>query len=1410
MVDYSQYAITEEKDKAVPSAKSTTSATPIDYSQYAITEEKDETVPSVKPPVAKPIPVLTTSATPIDYSQYAITEEKDVKEEPKEESSFIGGIIDDAGDLIEEEFPTLTSLAKAVVSDEEEPSIDNLEDFYATADDPNKGYFAKPKDDTTFLGDLYYSIPAIAGSTAYGIKEFGKSLGELATVGIDKALGTNTRASYINALETAGKFIDETDEELRIKSPSYRSIAEQFQGDRYTELGQELSRLPATFAAIGVGRKTAKKITDKLLEVPEGKVLGKATKRLKKTAEKSGQILGGGGAVLVADVFQRDPDQMYIAEVATDLKKLSGEKPGLLNDALTIIEELNQNPNDTELQKRSKQIKETLLLEGVGQAVVTSLFLPRVISRAIKSVSKTPAAKEEAVKEGITNITNNGKRTRVDGEEIVKDVSEEGDVVYKKRSKVTEAIGKINTAAGRLLRSDAALPKQLSEAAIARSNADKAFVAGVKDNIRQLKKIKKKDNVSDEALSKYINENIDEGLTDSVRAKADQIKGLIVRNEAKINNLLGLEGKDKIGVGFNGDNVYFTRTFEAVNNPAYMKKIKKAMEGSLNKEVKEDADFIAKVTNARKYFRKKGLKGTDDELDAAVVNLVERLSGSGRGFLDNLLEGATDKEMNSLAGQAAKVLKTRKKLDQPVLDLLGEQKDPFAKISATLTNQNKLIAEINYLSEVDNFFRKNMGEEVELGGLIPKLSTARSGVKVGRQGTKESADLYNISEEAIGKFGGKSNLLKNMHVSPQMYNYVNNGLDIFNPRKRQGGIGSAFMRSMAQLSAYGQSTQTVLDLPAYMVNTYGAFQALASNGLLFSPSAYRQAGKATSTFARQLASVRKDNLESKKALQRLEKLKSKGVIDTDLTSEMITQNINVYGKQMGGKFGKLGRAYSKTMEKASTAYGAPDTYSKLLAFEGEFAALGKTFPRGAKETLKDYEDRIFDMAAERVRNTMPSYSVASPLARSLSRLPIGTYALFPSEMVRTTKNTLKYGLKDIKDGLKKDASGKRNARQVAMGLRRLTGLGITATGVDYVVRDNNEQLGVNDTTDRVLSVLSPEWGKNSIRYHTKGLVEGEDGRILTRFINSSSVDAQDYLKVPVRAMIGKLLAGKDVSEFEIKDVMDGMRKSIIGPYTNPKFVTEALIELFQKDFYSDVPEEEGVSLENAKRVLNELQGALQPGTMQVVLKNLESRRSEEKRGKGEGRNEYGFPQTAKDQFTWMTTGVRPVTMDVKKSMGFNLSNDIKGIKSTKDAFIQRLSKIGKDYPFTDKIRTEILKEYNELQGKKFRAMQKLSDKVSLFSDLEYENKDNQTNKFGLSKVLEAATDNFNYNVPDELVYAKAIRNGLGELEGGTFIPDDFSNDARLFNLIQNKSWKNTLIEDLVKESQKYYGRKLKE
>jgi hypothetical protein len=455
------------------------------------------------------------------------------------------------------------------------------------------------------------------------------------------------------------------------------------------------------------------------------------------------------------------------------------------------------------------------------------------------------------------------------------------------------------------------------------------------------------------------------------------------------------------------------------------------------------------------------------------------------------------------------------------------------------------------------------------------------------------------------------------------------------------------------------------------------------------------------------------------------------------------------------------------------------------------------------------------MAADIVRDTMPSYAVASPIARTLSRLPIGTYALFPAEMVRTTKNTLKYGVKDVVMGVKN-----RNVRQAASGLRRLTGLGVTATGIDMYVRDNNEQNGITDVTNRVLTVLSPDWGKNSKRIHSQGLIEEKDGKINTNYINSASIDAQDYLKVPVRAIIGKLTAGKDVSDFELDEVLKGMGTSIVGPFTNPKFVFEALFNIAQKDFYSEVPGEQGVTGENIKRAVLELGKALEPGTSQALRRYVKALTSEEVRTIGKGINASGFPQSSKDIETWLTTGVRPVTVDIKKAMGFNLSKDIKGIKSTKDAFIQYLGKLD-DQPYTPALREDIMAKYKDLQDKKFTAMQKLSDKVNLFKQTPYQAISRkkkgemstgpyETREFGLTKVLDAATSGFNYDIPDELLYANTLKDGLGDPKGGTFIADDLTSDERLMKLIANKSFKYTLLEDLGKEYGRLTGRKLKE
>mgnify|MGYP003319798071 FL=1 len=519
---------------------------------------------------------------------------------------------------------------------------------------------------------------------------------------------------------------------------------------------------------------------------------------------------------------------------------------------------------------------------------------------------------------------------------------------------------------------------------------------------------------------------------------------------------------------------------------------------------------------------------------------------------------------------------------------------------------------------------------------------------------------------------------------------------------------------------------------------------------------------------------------------------------------MISQNINVYGKRITSKAGKAGELYSKGMQKASTAYGSPDTYSKLLAFEAESAALRKIFPRVGKESVKEYDNRLFNMAAERVRDTMPSYSVAAPLARSLSRMPFGTYALFPSEMVRTTKNQLKYAIRDLREGTKN-----KNMAQAAHGLKRLTGLGITGVGTDFVVNNNNEQLGVTDINSRAIDMLSPDWGKSGKRYHNTNFMENKDGTITANWVNSYSFDAQDYLKVPIRAMTGKILAGKEVSDVEIEDTIGGMAKSIIGPYTNPKFITEALINLAQKDLYSDVPGEEHIySPENLKRIWGEIAPAVQPGTLQIINKYLDSLTSEEIEERRIGQDRYGFPQSSEDVLTWMSTGLRPITMNLEKSIGFNMSQDIKGVKSTKDAFMRTLKEL-KDQPYTPEIREDLMNRYKELQDAKFKAMQDISDKVQIFSQVSYEDKNNKSQPFGFEKVLKSATDGFYYDIPDELIYAKRIGDGL-EAGGGVFMPDLLHTDDRLIRELRKKSFGNTLLEDLAGASAEYIGRPLRE
>ena len=1026
----------------------------------------------------------------------------------------------------------------------------------------------------------------------------------------------------------------------------------------------------------------------------------------------------------------------------------------------------------------------------------------------------------------------------IDDEELIERVTPGGRVAQTLRRKITEVLGetgakrlgKINTQLGRAITSTAGLPSFLGRAARRRSNIVRAADVKIEAAIKGLKDIQKKENVSTDAIRKFINENDDSLLrteTDKTETltKLEEIKKSIFENQEAINTNLGkktdeelleearkslqpnaseaeldtafktLRSKEnKIGVAFNEDGGYYFRTFEASHNPKYLKEIEKA----LNDRGVAKADFITKVDDFKSFLSKQDefKNKTDEELSNAIFTLVQRLSKDDTTIFDEPSAMLSKLFGDNVPNTSQKIGK-RKDLEQPLLNLLGEVTDPFEKLTKTLTKQNKILGEVEYLNDVNKFFEnilaKNSDVNLELGGLVNAIPTHKA--TISRKEFPRGTNLRELYKKVLSEDQYKTltkdsdNVLKDIWVSPEMSKLIEDGVDNIFP---QGG-GSAIWRGIQQAAAFGQSTQTVLDLPAYAINAYGAVQNLIASGYLLNPAAWGAMRKSLRAMRKGVRS------EDPEVMEKVARLKRDGVIDSDLTSEMIIRNINLNDGDKTGPF--VIRGYKKGMEAASRWYGSPDTYAKLIAHEAETAALKKMFP-------KKTADEIFDMASDRVINTMPTYGVASPAARYLGRMPIGTYALFPSEMLRTTKNIVSLAVKDTYQGI---STG--NKAQAIHGMRKLAGLGAMGAGIDAYVRTNNEVLGVDKDTQRGLEAFAPDWGKGGNPYFLDGLVEDDQGRIITRNVRSSNFDAQDYLKVPLRLMTAKILAGENVTDSEISDAFKGMTNSILGPYTNMKFLHEALLNVVTgvdletgRRIYSDMPGDEGLSTENVKRGILELAESIVPGTIEPLIKYMESSEAAKATKDGLGVSSSGFPLRANDIAVWASSGIRPSTIDVKRSMRFALSKDIRSMSQSQKEFKNFIRTMPvKDYSRPEN-KQELLDIYRRYQEQKLLASKKLADKIGLYKNISYTDSEGKRRKFGLDQVIMAATDDGYYERGRD-VEAIALANAeVDNYRRGIFLPDELNTSDEFIKMLTDKGVPLNILEDLAKINQEYYSR----
>ncbi|NBW23143.1 MAG: hypothetical protein EBR82_85890, partial [Caulobacteraceae bacterium] len=194
--------------------------------------------------------------------------------------------------------------------------------------------------------------------------------------------------------------------------------------------------------------------------------------------------------------------------------------------------------------------------------------------------------------------------------------------------------------------------------------------------------------------------------------------------------------------------------------------------------------------------------------------------------------------------------------------------------------------------------------------------------------------------------------------------------------------------------------------------------------------------------------------------------------------------------------GKSLNAAKKGIMTLNKLYRSGDNFFKIMAWESETKALmqGKGLSRQDAEVE----------AAERVKNTRPTYSRVFRIVKKWRNQPFfGNFISWPSEILRTTANSIRYGAEDLK------TPGMRSN-----GFKRLIGMIVgTSIGIGIV----RAFMWATDFNDRKLDAMRrfvAPYQKNATLAPT-----GVDEKGNVGYVDISYTDPLEVFRGPVIAAV---------------------------------------------------------------------------------------------------------------------------------------------------------------------------------------------------------------------------------------------------------------------------------------------------
>lgn len=521
---------------------------------------------------------------------------------------------------------------------------------------------------------------------------------------------------------------------------------------------------------------------------------------------------------------------------------------------------------------------------------------------------------------------------------------------------------------------------------------------------------------------------------------------------------------------------------------------------------------------------------------------------------------------SKLGAKDLSILQRRKQIAPEIRELLGEYKDPKVNFTKSVTKMTRLVFNQTFLDQIREIGLRD-------GFLFDKESRPLDATKM------IAAD----SSETYAPLNG-------LYTFPEIDQAFKDALG----KEEMAGWFRAIVRANGMVK-FGK---TVLSPTTAARNWMSAmFFALANGHFDFTQMKHS------------LGSIREYFSQTGNKAEYLKKLKTLGVIyDTPYAGEMM--DLLSDSNLERSLFDK--RPFSnikQTLDFAQKFYQYGDDFWKIMGFENEKALLIKH--KGMAEVDAEIE------AAERIRNTYPTYSMTGRFVQRLRRFPLaGTFVSFPAEIIRTSYHIMRYLKTDLKD-------------TPALGRRKVAGFIIASGAIHAMQYIAKILMGMSDDEEEAFRDLAAPWQRNS---NIIPLGYDKDGKV--RLIDMSFLDPYNYWKRPINAML---------RDQPFQDAAIDSAREMLSPFFGEDIAYGAISEVMNNKKASGgrVFNPNSPAIDQTADIADHIRKALQPGALANAERIIKAASGEV--------SASGRPYTMKDEMAALV-GFRITTFDPKSSI----------------------------------------------------------------------------------------------------------------------------------------------------------------